>query len=149
MLNRFESSDIETLEEYKEFFDNLIGKAGRELGLDYKIEDIISGNSIHAHMGLQYAIINNKQDEYFRKVMSGHWETGKDYYSFSFIDLVLSELNLDVEDFHNREDEMKKLVEKDINLAGERKIDTVPTFYRDGDIVIGTGSFNKFRDILK
>lgn len=82
------------------------------------------------------------------KVMSGHFEQGKNFYDFSFINGVLEDLALDVKDFHNREEEMRQLVNQDRALAARRGIHSVPTFYRDGILLQGTGSMEEFERIM-
>ena len=148
MKIRFEASGIKDLEEYKNFFDNVIGNQIKSLGLGFNLDTVIRKNTIHAHMGLQYATIFGKQAEYFRKVTKGHFAEGRDYYDFDFIDDILKELDLDIVDFHNREEEMKNLVKEDIALATTRGIKSVPTFYRDEILLSGTGSFEKFKEFM-
>lgn len=146
--NRFKASGMNSINEYREFFNNGIGRAAALIGLKYDVDRVISVNSIHAHMGLQYATLHDKQAEYFREVMSGHFEQGKDFYDYAFIDGVLNRLDLDAEDFHKREEEMHKLVVHDMELAAKRRVESVPTFYRDHILLQGTGSMQEFEKIM-
>ncbi|WP_100065330.1 DsbA family oxidoreductase [Miniphocaeibacter massiliensis] len=148
LMNRFKTSGMNSVEEYKEFFARLIGDQIKSIGLDYNIETVISKNTIHAHMGLQYATMFGKQAEYFRKVTRGHFAEGKDYYDFNYLDAVLTELGLDVKDFHSREEEMKNLVAEDMKLAAERGVRSVPTFYQNGIVLAGTGSVEEFEKFM-
>lgn len=148
LMNRFKASGMGSVQEYQEFFNNGVGKAAAAIGLQYNVDTIVSVNSIHAHMGLQYATLYGKQGEYFREVMSAHFEQGKDYYDFAVLDDILMRLRLDVEDFHSRQSEMKQLVAKDIALADERGIHSVPVFYQDGIVLRGTGSMEEFEKMM-
>lgn len=148
ITNRFKASGMKTIEKYRDFFQNGIGKAAAAIGLYYDVDSVFSVNSIHAHMGLQFATLHGKQAEYFRKVMSGHFEQGKNYYEFDFLDQILSQLNLDAQDFHRREEEMTRLVADDIALAAQRGVRSVPTFYRDRILLEGTGSIEQFESFM-
>ncbi len=150
LMNRFKASGMATVEEYRNFFNNGIGRAAAALGLHYDVDSIISRNSRHAHMGYQYAALHGKHTEYFRRVMSGHFEQGKDFYDFAYIDGVLKELGLDEKDFHAREEEMERLVDEDIALAAQRGVHSVPTFYQEpeGILLQGTGSFEEFGEFM-
>ncbi len=55
--NRFRASGMGSLDEYRNYFNNGIGRAAGEIGLKYDVDTVISVNSIHAHMGLQYATL--------------------------------------------------------------------------------------------
>ncbi|WP_101774064.1 DsbA family oxidoreductase [Peptostreptococcus faecalis] len=147
--NRFKASNFNTIDEYRDFFNNGIGRAAKSIGLNYDVDAVISRNSRHAHMGLQYATLFGKQAEYFREVMSGHFEQGKDFYDFEYIDGVLKKLGLDVSDFHSRESEMENLVDEDIRLAYKRSVPSVPTFYQDHIVLAGTGSYEEFDSFMK
>ncbi|MGX6962933.1 DsbA family oxidoreductase [Vagococcus xieshaowenii] len=142
--NRMKGSNFNSKEEYISFFNNGIGKAANELGLHYDVEHIVSKNSINAHLGLQFAIEQGKQAEYFREVMAGHWEQGKDYFDITYIEGVLRSLNLDVESFHQHLEQYKQGVADDIMLANQRGIHSVPTFYKDRVLLNGTGSDDIF-----
>ena len=146
--NRFKASGLNTVEDFRKFFKDKLEDPGAKLGIKYDIDTVISVNSIHAHLGLQYATLFNKQAEYFRKIMSGHFSEGKDFYDFEFINNILKELELNVEDFHKRIDDMKLLVNNDLNLAKERGIRTVPVFYQDKIVLMGTGSFEEFEKFM-
>lgn len=141
--NMTQKFGLGSVEATKERYAGIL-RAAAAIGLQYNLETIVDTNSIHAHMGLQYATLQNKQAEYFRKVMSGHFEQGKDYYQFDFIDDVLTQLNLDVRDFHNRQDEMVQLMKDDIHLTVQRNVQSVPTFYQNGIVLEGTGSPEEF-----
>lgn len=147
LSNMSEKFGLNTIEETKERYSGII-RAAASLGLRYDLDTIVDTNSIHAHMGLQYATLFGKQAEYFRKIMSGHFEQGKDFYAFSFIDEALSQLELDTKDFHNREDEMRRLVEEDIALAEQRGVRSVPTFYQNKIVLQGTGSTEEFEAFM-
>lgn len=144
MTKKFGLSDVD---ETKVRYAGIL-RAAEAIGLHYDLDTIIDTNSIHAHMGLQYATLFGKQAEYFRKVMSGHFEHGKDFYDFAFLDSVLAELGLDAQDFHSREDEMKGLVADDIKLAMKRNVQSVPTFYLDRIVLQGTGSMEEFKRFM-
>lgn len=147
--NRFKVSGMNSINDYRKSYAHMIGDTIESLGISYDLDTVISVNSIHAHMGLQYATINDKQAEYFRIVTRGHFAEGKNYYDFEYIDSVLKDLGLDPIDFHNREDEMRNLVAKDMELASERGVRSVPTFIQDGKIVlVGTGSFEEFEKFM-
>lgn len=146
--NRFLTSGLKNIDEYRDFFNNGVGKAAKAIGLNYDVDSIISVNSIHAHMGLQYAMLFDKQAEYFRKVMSAHFEKGKNFYDFALIDDILSELGLDTRDFHNHEEKMKNLVANDISIAVQRGVQSVPTFYQNKIVLQGTGSIEKFESFM-
>lgn len=149
LQNGFEASEYKTIDEYRDFFNERIGSVGKTLGLNYDVDSVISKNSRRAHMGLQYATLFGKQSKYFAMVMSGHFEKGEDFYDFEYLNGVLVDLGLDLEDFHSRLDEMDRLVSEDIELAATRGITTVPTFYSEGTILHGTGSKEKFDKLLK
>ncbi|NLB91738.1 MAG: hypothetical protein GX786_11045 [Clostridiales bacterium] len=149
ITNRFKASGMKNINEYRDFFNNGIGRAASTIGLKYDVDTIISVNSIHAHMGLQYATLQGKQAEYFRKVMSGHFEQGEDFYDFAFIERVLNDLSLNVNAFRRQKEEMKQNVGSDIALAAKRGVNSVPTFYQDDKIVLqGTGSFEEFEEFM-
>ncbi|MGX7030052.1 DsbA family oxidoreductase [Vagococcus zengguangii] len=143
--NRLKSSNFNSKEEYIAFFNDGIGRAANELGLHYDVEHIISTNSINAHIGFQFAIEQGKQAEYFRAVMAGHWEHGKDYFDINYIESVLTDLGLDLELFHQNFEQYKQAVLADIHLAGKRGIHSVPTFYKDRVLLNGTGSDEIFK----
>lgn len=147
--NRFKASGMNSIDEYRDYFNKGLGRAAAAIGLHYDVDRVISVNSIHAHMGLQYATLYGKQAQYFRKVMAGHFEQGKNFYDFAFIDGVLRELELDVQDFHQREEEMNSLVKEDMLLAAKRGVQSVPTFYRDQILLQGTGSMEEFERMMK
>lgn len=149
MMNRFKASGMATIENYKNFFNNGIGTAAAEIGLHYDVEKVISKNSLNAHIGLQYAAEEGKHIEYFRKVMSGHWETGKDYSDMAFIENVLTEIGLDLQIFKEKIAEYQKKVAEDIALAQNRNIYSVPTFYKDRILLQGTGSTDEFNKMLQ
>lgn len=129
-------------------YDRII-QAGKELGLLFDVTTIIDVNSINAHIGLQFATSYQKQGEYFRKIMAGHWEDGKDFSSIEFINDSLSELDLNIDEFRNNFKEFEKQVHEDIRLGTNRKIQGVPAFYRDKLLPLQSNStFNDFQRVL-
>lgn len=149
LMNRFRASGLGTVDEFREYFYNAVGRDAESLGLHYDIDSVVSKNSIRAHMGLQYATLFGKQGDYFRRAMSAHFEKGEDYYDFAVIDRILHELELDIEDFHERENETRSLVADDMNLAMERGVRSVPAFFQDGIVLQNTGSFQLFDVFMK
>lgn len=124
-------------------------KTGKELGLKFDVTKVIDVNSLNAHIGLQFATKYDQQTNYFRKIMSGHWENGKDFSDMLFIKNSLKELNLDIEEFEKSLDDLKKQVNEDIKLGNSRRIQGVPTFYRDRILPLQSNStFDEFKRVL-
>lgn len=144
MSHRFGTDIPGTIARY-----NRIVKSGKDLGLDFDVTKVIDVNSLNAHIGLQLATRYAKQGEYFRKIMAGHWENGKDFSDMKFIEKVLQELNLDIEEFKNKIEELKQNVNSDIQLARQRRIQGVPAFYTDRLLPLkSNSSFEEFKHSL-
>ncbi|NLB90573.1 MAG: hypothetical protein GX786_05075 [Clostridiales bacterium] len=147
LQNMSKKFGLGTVKETKARYSGIV-QAAASLGLHYDLDTIVDTNSIHAHMGLQYATIHNKQAQYFRKVMAGHFEQGKDFYQLAFIYQVLTDLGLNAKDFEVKQEEMRQLVKEDISLAAKRRVQSVPTFYQEGIVLQGTGSFEEFETFM-
>ncbi|WP_430612504.1 DsbA family oxidoreductase [Enterococcus sp. DIV0876] len=149
LMNRFKASGMPSVEEYIQFFNHGIGMSAREIGLNYDVEKVISKNSRLAHIGLQYAQEQGKHTEYFRKVMSAHWEEGKDYSDPTVIEGILEELGLNLDTFNQNRDKYDALVTQDIDLADKRHIRGVPAFYKDSILPLKSNStFEEFKTVF-
>lgn len=141
MSKRFGTDITGTIARYDQ-----IVKSGKELGLNFDVTKVVDVNSLNAHIGLQFATKYNQQGEYFRKIMAGHWENGKDFSDIRFIEEVLQALELDIGDIQNTIEELKQDVNSDIQLASQRRIKGVPAFYTDRLLPLqSNSSFKEFK----
>ncbi|SHH45085.1 Predicted dithiol-disulfide isomerase, DsbA family [Anaerosphaera aminiphila DSM 21120] len=144
MTKKFGTSNIaETKERYRGIIE-----AAKRVGLNYDLDTIIDVNSKNAHKGLQFAIEEGKQNDYVRKVFSLHFEKGGDFNDLDTLVEVIKSIGLDGEKFLSNLDRLNELVDKDLQLAADRGVNSVPTFYANGRILLqGTGSFEEFKQI--
>lgn len=76
-----------------QMFDH-VALQGKSEGLNYRFEDVVVANSFTAHRLIHLAAAHGKQDEAKERLLSGHFEHGKDIGSQEYLTLLGSDLGL-------------------------------------------------------
>lgn len=146
MTKKFKKNSID---ETRLAYTSIIGM-GSQLGLNYDVENLIDTNSLMAHRGLQFVKVNGgNQIDYFRLAMKAHWELSQDFSSVEVIRSILSELKYDGDQFVKQFDHLDKLIQEDIKLARDRRVNSVPTFVSQGRSFSGVGTPQEFKRIVE
>src|SRR5215207_2910622 len=77
-----------------QMFDHVASQA-REVGLNYRFDDVVVANSFTAHRLIHLAAAHGKQDAAKERLLSDHFEHGKDIGSKDYLTAVGQDLGLD------------------------------------------------------
>lgn len=128
-IEKIQKSYAMNEEERKAVFKN-IENMGVEVGINFDFESIKDVNTNLAHRGMKFAINNNLQKEYAKKVYSYYFQEGKNINKEEELVNIAKSLGLDENEFVKfiNSDEAVALVEEDKEKARRNAISLVPTF---------------------
>jgi len=118
-----------TIEKAKGLCDNMT-KQAKELGLDYKFDTMIIGNTHDAHRLEQYAKTQGKSDEIVEEIMHAYYTDSKDIGDHETLTQLAVKVGLDDNEVRKvlSEGRFNENVKKDIKEASELGVNGVPYF---------------------
>jgi predicted DsbA family dithiol-disulfide isomerase len=110
-----------------------VAAQGKEVGLNYRFDDVVVANSFTAHRLIHLAAAHGKQDAAKERLLSDHFEHGKDIGSREYLSSVAQDLGLDPAEVAElfTSDKYSDDVRRDIAEARAIGVTGVPFFVID------------------
>lgn len=138
-------------EEKGEVVEEII-EQGKDIGLNFNYDIMLTGNTNNIHRISKYAKLNGKDKEFVDEIMEGYFTNGFDLNSNEEIFQITDKLNLNREDIEKilNSDEFSDEVKQDKYDAFQYQVKSIPFFMFDNRYgASGKQDVKVFEDALK